>query len=103
MTVALLKEKIHVGEYGFKFRLKTGVNITGYSSFTFSFKKPDDTTQDVTDTDGGVDDASEGDFYVTVPDGLFDTDGPYTVQATVEFASKKLITGVVVFPVHPVV
>lgn len=87
---------IHVDEYGFRLTFVTGYDFTGHSSIDVQIKKPDGT---VLDKSGSTTDASSGDLYYTVEDGVFDKAGEYQAQATVNFAGKKLKTDVLTFTV----
>ena len=98
-----------VGEYGINFVLGVGYNISGFSSLTLTFTKPDGTTLVVTDPAVAV---GSGDIVTelgtfadetyatyTFQSGDVDQDGEWSVILTYVDGSKQLFSDVARFTI----
>lgn len=85
-------QKVTRLSYGQKFTLKTGVDLTGYTSLDFDFQKPGLTT---TTTSALTADAEAGEIYWVSTSGFWGTgsdNGEWAIVAKATFASGVLYT-----------
>lgn len=96
-------ENIHVDDYGWVAKLGitqdgTAVDISSYTTLTYTFRKPDGT--EVEKTAAFDDDGTDGYLTYTVEDGLIDTAGSWRVWAQVEKSGVELTSDPVYFRVR---
>lgn len=87
--------EIPVGSYGFKIRISTSTDLSGYTQLQMKLEKPDGT---VLTKGATTPQASGGWIEYVVESGVFADPGKYTVQATATFTGKVLKTPVLQLP-----
>lgn len=90
--------EIPVGSFGFKIRVSTSTDLTGYTQLQQKIEKPDGT---VLTKGASTPDPTGGYIEYVVESGVFSAEGDYTVQAIATFTGKCLKTKCL--PLPPVV
>lgn len=103
---------MNVGEYGISFNLNVNYDISGFSTLSLAFTRPDGTTFTAANgpvtvpsvplatTDQGTFAANQYVKYAFAASDLTKA-GPYTVRLTYTDATKRLISDITSFSVSP--
>lgn len=103
MSHCAIPNEIHLNDVGTKFRVTvmegtTAVDLTGYTSITFVFQKPDKTLLSVT---GTVEDVAAGIVSYTTLSGDLNQTGKWKLQVSLVLPAWTGKSNISIFTVYP--
>lgn len=92
----------YVGEHGFFFNMRTGIDLTNAQEVRAAWLRPNGTTLSPAPTIpiGDVQDVLTGDINVVAPQGLLNTPGTYILQVVVRIAGGVIASRHIEFAVR---